>query len=316
MTSQRGTVTSVDPSAQSLTVTTPEGAELHMGRDDIGADKLAYGFAMTAHRSQGQTVDATYALEEGGGRELAYVSMSRARGESHVYVVAPDTASATARVAWAWGQERRHAWATDRQPAKTMAELYIERRQLLTSVPPDKSAALEDLRRQLASAEQDGRDLHQGSGRWAYTPAGDAARALGRAAEDYQEASRSLDRPGLGFWVRHKARANTQEASARFDRAMEAWNATGEPHARQVEAGRARLVSEVAQHEQAQRAREAFLAEHPDLPARVAEVDREIRRHEERERQLSWQRLLEQARSRAVWPSHDLGHDTALGIDL
>ena len=30
---------------------------------------------MTVHRSQGATVERTHALEDGGGRELAYVKM-------------------------------------------------------------------------------------------------------------------------------------------------------------------------------------------------------------------------------------------------
>ena len=100
---------------------TPEGTELRMGPDEIGADKLAYPYSVTAHRSQGQTVDATYALAGGGGRELAYVAMSRARGESHVHVVATDLRQASQRLAWAWGQERRQAWALDRRPGNSLA---------------------------------------------------------------------------------------------------------------------------------------------------------------------------------------------------
>lgn len=46
--------------------------------DEIGADRLAHGFAVTVHRSQGATVERAHALEDGGGRELAYVKMSRA----------------------------------------------------------------------------------------------------------------------------------------------------------------------------------------------------------------------------------------------
>ena len=76
VTSQRAVVSSIDPAAGSLVAVTPEGTELRMGPADIGADKLAYAYSVTAHRSQGQTVDATYALEDGGGRELAYVAMS------------------------------------------------------------------------------------------------------------------------------------------------------------------------------------------------------------------------------------------------
>ena len=92
VTSQRAVVTSVDTEARVLTAVTPEGTELRMGAEHIGADKLGHAYAVTAHRSQGATVDVTHALEDGGGRELAYVAMSRARHESHVHVVAPDSA--------------------------------------------------------------------------------------------------------------------------------------------------------------------------------------------------------------------------------
>ncbi len=88
-----------------------------MGPEALGADKLAHSYSVTAHRSQGQTVDVTYALEDGGGRELAYLAMSRARGESHLYVVGPSVAEAAQRLAWAWGQERRQAWILDHDPA-------------------------------------------------------------------------------------------------------------------------------------------------------------------------------------------------------
>ena len=89
VTSQRAVVTFVDPEARTLTAVTPEGTELHIGPEHIGADKLGHAYAVTAHRCQGSTVDVTHALEDGGGRELAYVAMSRARNESHVHVVAP-----------------------------------------------------------------------------------------------------------------------------------------------------------------------------------------------------------------------------------
>ena len=47
-TSQRAVVSSVDPASQSLVALTPEGSYLHMGRDDIGADNLGHGYAITA----------------------------------------------------------------------------------------------------------------------------------------------------------------------------------------------------------------------------------------------------------------------------
>ena len=160
-------VSSVDPAAGSLVAVTPEGTELHMGPGDIGADKLAHAYSVTAHRSQGQTVDVTHALEDGGGRELAYVAMSRARGESHVHVVAPDIRQAARRLAWAWGQERRQRWAHAQSPEERLARLYHERQELRGSLPPDRSADLDQARRQLRAVEQDSADLHAGTGRWA-----------------------------------------------------------------------------------------------------------------------------------------------------
>jgi len=84
VTSQAARVTAIDPEAQTLTAITPDGRQLHMGADDIGADRLGYGYAITGHRAQGATVEVAHVLDDGGGRELAYVAMSRARNASHV----------------------------------------------------------------------------------------------------------------------------------------------------------------------------------------------------------------------------------------
>ena len=54
VTSQRAVVTSVDPEARLVSGHHPRRTELRMGPGDIGADRLAYGYAITAHRSQGQ----------------------------------------------------------------------------------------------------------------------------------------------------------------------------------------------------------------------------------------------------------------------
>jgi ATP-dependent exoDNAse (exonuclease V) alpha subunit len=59
VTSQRAVVASVDPRTQSLVALTPEGAVLQMGPEEIGSGKLMHAYAITAHRSQGSTVDVT-----------------------------------------------------------------------------------------------------------------------------------------------------------------------------------------------------------------------------------------------------------------
>jgi len=88
VTSQRGVITSVDVDTRSLTAIMDDGREHRFGPDDVGADRLAHGYATTVHRSQGATVDTAHLFADGGGRELGYVAMSRARQASHVHVVA------------------------------------------------------------------------------------------------------------------------------------------------------------------------------------------------------------------------------------
>ena len=316
VTSQRAVVTAVDSEARALTALTPDGTELHIGPEHIGADKLGHAYAVTAHRCQGATVDVTHALEDGGGRELAYVAMSRARNESHVHVVAPDATQAAERLAWAWEQQHRQTWALDRRPAETLAEMYAERSRLATSVPRDCSAELERSRQQLAGLDQDTRDLHQGTGRWAGTTVGDAARAAREATVAYQQAQQVAEDGSLGRWARHRARAGLKDVGARLDTAMQTWRAVGEPEAERLEARRHQVAPEGARLEKAQAAREAFLAEHPDLPGRISDLSRAIEAREHLENMRRLQVLREREHARQFQRGHDLQPDMGYGMDL
>jgi conjugative relaxase-like TrwC/TraI family protein len=54
---------------------------------DYVAAHVELGYATTAHRAQGMTVDATFAvLRVGMSRELAYVALTRGRAENHAYM--------------------------------------------------------------------------------------------------------------------------------------------------------------------------------------------------------------------------------------
>ncbi len=51
------------------------------------AEHVELGYATTAHRAQGMTVDATFViLRPGMSRELAYVAMTRGRAENHAFI--------------------------------------------------------------------------------------------------------------------------------------------------------------------------------------------------------------------------------------
>jgi hypothetical protein len=170
----------------------------------------------------------------------------------------------------------------------------------------------------LARADQDAADLHDGAGRWAGHPAGHAARAAKEAAVEYQRAQERAESLGLGPWARHKARRELKEAGAHFDRAHEAWQQWGELHARSLEAQRQRLGTDVARLAQAQREREAFLERQPDVITRLASLDHDIGASEQLEIARRRQQLLEREQQRRLHHEFGYGFDRGadLGIDL
>jgi hypothetical protein len=126
VTSQAGTVAAVDPSAATL-VLRMDDQEVRLSAVEAGADRLDYGYARTVHRSQGDTVDVSHRYLDGGGRELAYVSMSRARHEAFAYVVADDIDQAKGDMAQDWSHDRRQRWAIDTgTPATSVADIEHE----------------------------------------------------------------------------------------------------------------------------------------------------------------------------------------------
>ena len=65
------------------------------------------------HRSQGATTARAHLFADGGGRELAYVAMSRAREATHAWVVADDLAQAADDLRRDWSVRRTPTWALD-----------------------------------------------------------------------------------------------------------------------------------------------------------------------------------------------------------
>ncbi|MCW2667992.1 MAG: conjugal transfer protein TraA, partial [Frankiales bacterium] len=82
----RGTVTDLHPGEQALTVRLDDGRQLRLEADYLRSGRLAHGYALTAHKAQGVTVDVallwgTSALS----RETGYVAMSRGRQHNALY---------------------------------------------------------------------------------------------------------------------------------------------------------------------------------------------------------------------------------------
>ena len=312
VTSQRAVVSSVDLAAGSLVAVTPQGTELHMGPGDIGAGKLAHAYSVTAHRSQGQTVDVTHALEDGGGRELAYVAMSRARGESHVHVVAPDMRHAARRLAWAWGQERRQRWAHTQSPEERLARCTTSARS--SGATPTRPLGRPRPGPAPAPSARAGRSRPAGRrSPWANSIPG----RLPVTFASGRQLPASLTGPGSrgpGTSGTTEVRRQLREASAGFDSAKQAWEQHGRPYADQLEATRAKLARQADELEQAQQAREAFLAEHPDVPRRLAELGRAIENEQEVQHGQTHRRVLLEEPARHV--SISRAPDTGRGIEM
>jgi ATP-dependent exoDNAse (exonuclease V) alpha subunit len=113
VTSQRATIETVEPDSGSLVLRTDDGRQVRLAGDEIGADRLGLGYATTVHRSQGATTARAHLFADGGGRELAYVAMSRARESTHAWVVADNLAQAADDLRRDWSVRRTPTWALD-----------------------------------------------------------------------------------------------------------------------------------------------------------------------------------------------------------
>jgi conjugative relaxase-like TrwC/TraI family protein len=273
VTSQAARVTSVDTEAQTLTAITPDGRQLHMGAEDIGADRLAYGYAITAHRAQGTTVEVAHVLDDGGGRELAYVAMSRARNASHIYTTAPDLDQAAQRLSWSWDDERRQQWATDQaQAAQRLVGLRAEHRELIRSIT-DQLARVKE---QQAALEKDLADLRTGAGRWANTPVRPSYENLQLARRAHEDNFRRVQDPHRGILARHRSREDITTSATALQAAERAWQRTTEPHGRLLEGERSRFAAQIGELEDARQAKADFIKTHPELIDRINQLRRAI----------------------------------------
>ena len=293
VTSECGTVAAVDLQRRELGATMDDGRFQRFAGEDLDADHLAHSYAVTVHRSQGSTVERAHALEDGGGRELAYVKMSRAKERSTVYVVADDLDQAVDDLGRSWSRSQRIGWAIDRgvpapdardnEPAHETAparlhhaRLVAERAALAAAIPSDPVFA-----RHRADAEvRDLTDrldaLERGEG-WGVL----RHSAVGEAAVAWQEA--------LGEWRRCSDRARSaplrerHQLHRRADRAAEREGPLRKAFERLAGPERERVRSELPEAEERlaeldgqRRASVRFGIDHPEAGLRLTRLDREI----------------------------------------
>jgi conjugative relaxase-like TrwC/TraI family protein len=303
-TSQTASVVSVDPDSRSLIAETPDGRRLHMEGEHLGSDKLAYGYAITAHRSQGATIDAAHVLGDGGGRELAYVAMSRARTTSHIYLATPPARLAD-RLTLEWQTSRRQTWTLHDRPRKS-AELRQERSELLRSIPADQTAPLRHLQRERDLAARHLHQLYSGSGPWEHTQAGVAARQLEQARQAHEQAARRLDNKDLGWRACRRADKDLAATKQHLAKAQQNWRLVGEPVAQDRAARLEAIDNQIAHTQALQHERDQYIAHHPEIIQRLDALDRAIQEHERIEHQQDLERLRQQELERRI--DNDLHH--------
>ncbi len=88
---QRGAISATDAVQRSVDVALDDGRSIRLGPDYLDAGHLDHGYAITAHRAQGATVDRTFVLgSEELYREWGYTALSRHREQARFYVARGD----------------------------------------------------------------------------------------------------------------------------------------------------------------------------------------------------------------------------------
>jgi conjugative relaxase-like TrwC/TraI family protein len=288
ITSQRGRVGGVDHRSRSLTMLTDDGRRVTLTGTLLDAQHLAHGYALTVHREQGATADRTHYLAEGGGRELAYVAMSRARGPSTVHTVADDLDQAIEDVTHDWSSDRNQQWvtrtgrpgldpATHTRPDDPAIRLVAELERLQRLAPPDVTGELAAARAKLDRVRRDREDLTHGTGHWQHHPAGRAAHQLDDTRRQREHAERWLDLPALGRRERHRWRRIAESAARAEALAERDWVDHAQPALEQLDRRITTARHRVAELETDARFRQRWIAEHPQLARRLEHIQRDLR---------------------------------------
>ena len=334
VTSEHGIVEAVDRRTHSLVVRMDDGRLERLTGDDLGLDRLAHGYAITIHRAQASTVERAHRLEDGGGRDLAYVSMSRARQTNTVHVVADDLEQAVEDLTRDWAEDRRARWAIDtgtpaREPvdverdtavpaglreALRLARLRAHRQAIESATPPDRAEELRIAEVRLSAARRARRDLEIGQGRYVGTPEGEAARNLDSARTRRRAAEHALDDAANRRTRRHWRKA-ADELAGREAAAQKICDSVARPEAARLDQLIHTLEGQVDELRSHQSDRTKWLTDHPEARSQREALDRELN-------PLSNMPQLHQELSRILTPRHEpcVGpgneHGPDLGIDI
>ncbi len=293
VTSQRGTVTEVHTDEEWLVARMDDGCSHQFSRDDLAPDRVGYGYATTVHRAQGATVDSAHLFADGGGRELGYVAMSRARHQAHVHIVGDDLDQAREDLTRDWSSERRQRWAIDTgtpihhhqippagqaeiDEALLDARLRAERDAIAAVIPPDHRAEIGRLTGEVSWTRRELEDLERGGGLHAATPEGRARLALRIASGNLRQADYSATNKNYPRAQRRAARHEIVTLQARVDTAQARWDEIGQPLHDRLTMQLSTDGSRLDTLREAQTEHDDWFARHPEALPRMARLDQQL----------------------------------------
>jgi conjugative relaxase-like TrwC/TraI family protein len=157
VTSERLTVRDVDAVRGRIRAVATDGRPVVLSGEAIDGEHLDHGYALTVHRAQGATYDKAHVLANGGGRELAYVALSRARSGTTLHAVADDLPQLRHDLALDWHDDRAQRWvgqdpcvprddspAEDCVPALPLAEQRLRTARRLDALEQRTTQSVDD----------------------------------------------------------------------------------------------------------------------------------------------------------------------------
>lgn len=276
-----------------VVVRSDAGRQVELSGEAADAKHLDHAYAVTVHRAQGATVDRIHLLADGGGRELAYVAMSRARESTHVHVVADDLDQAIEDLGREWSTERRDRWTIDtdspaapgdrRRPdlasrvasGLRTARLRVERAAVLATLPPDRSRELLHAHQEIHRVETSIGDLQTGRGEFDGTPVGQAALRLNVAKRDLRTADGVLSGGGLGWRMRRRWTSDREVAERAVGRGQETYDRLVAPIRTQLEEQLSSLRTRLTSLDRDQTERQTR-ARSVEVSARLRTIAREL----------------------------------------
>lgn len=299
VTSQQGTVTAIDAPTRTVTVTFDDTtAPVELRDEQLDDHHLDHAYATTVHRAQGATVDRTHVYADGGGQELTYVALSRARDATTIHCVADNLDQAVEDLQRDWSHDRRQRWTLDTDlPAAPgqrtrptlqphvdvglrLGQLRAEREAILAAMPADPDPAWAAVHVQRRKLEHHLDELRTGSGRYQNSEIGAVSREFRDLEAQVREAQRAAHSPIASRREQRKHARLVENLQPELDEAWRHWEQDITPIERDLLDQLDTLDSETDRLKTVRYHRDSWSLVHKPVLDRLAALDHEIARLE------------------------------------